>query len=116
MSSERFAPGRDPLPSRRAALASLGGSFSGLVLAALLADKGHGAPTAAAASPLAPRPGHFPGRAKAVIQLCQNGGPSQMDLFDHKPELSKRSGQPHPGTVETFQLGNKNVLLGTPFR
>lgn len=116
MSSERFAPGRDPLPSRRAALASLGGSFSGLVLAALLADKGHGAPTAAAASPLAPRPGHSPGRAKAVIQLCQNGGPSQMDLFDHKPELSKRSGQPHPGTVETFQLGNKNVLLGTPFR
>ncbi len=65
---------------------------------------------------LAPRSGHFPAKAKAVIQLCQNGGPSQMDLFDHKPELSKRSGQPHPEQVETFQLGNKNVLLGTPFQ
>ena len=39
-----------------------------------------------------------------------------MDLFDHKPELSKRHGQPHPEQVETFQLANKNVLLGTPFQ
>jgi hypothetical protein len=39
-----------------------------------------------------------------------------MDLFDPKPELTKRSGEPHPGQVETFQLGNKNVLLGSPFR
>lgn len=103
--------------SRRAALGSLGGSFSGLVLAALLADESHGAAAtpSAGGSPLAPRPGHFPARAKAVIQLCQNGGPSQMDLFDPKPELSKRSGQPYPGDVETFQLGNKNVLLGSPF-
>lgn len=107
--------------SRRAALGGLGGSFSGLVLAALLADgppAEASAPSAAApaaGSPLAPRPGHFPARAKAVIQLCQNGGPSQMDLFDPKPELSKRSGQPYPGEVETFQLGNKNVLLGSPF-
>lgn len=107
--------------SRRAALGGLGGSFSGLVLAALLADEPPAeasAPSAAApaaGSPLAPRPGHFPARAKAVIQLCQNGGPSQMDLFDPKPELSKRSGQPYPGEVETFQLGNKNVLLGSPF-
>ena len=104
--------------SRRAALGSLGGSFSGLVLTALLADESPAAASAAPAtgnSPLAPRPGHFPPRAKAVIQLCQNGGPSQMDLFDPKPELSKRSGQPYPGEVETFQLGNKNVLLGSPF-
>jgi hypothetical protein len=104
--------------SRRAALGSLGGGFSGLVLTALLADESHGAASAApsaGSSPLAPRSGHFPARAKAVIQLCQNGGPSQMDLFDPKPELSKRSGQPYPGEVETFQLGNKNVLLGSPF-
>jgi hypothetical protein len=65
---------------------------------------------------LAPRQSHFPAKAKAVIQLCQNGGPSQMDLFDHKPELSKRDGQSHPEEVEVFQLGNKNVLMGTPFQ
>ncbi len=67
------------------------------------------------AGPLAPRPGHFPARARAVIQLCQNGGQSLKDLFVTQHELKKRGGKPHPGQVETFQLGNKNVLLGSPF-
>ena len=83
---------------------------AGLLKAAAAAD------ARAAGNSLKPRQGHFPGKAKAVIQLCQNGGPSQMDLFDNKPELSKRSGQPHPEEVEVFQLGNKNVLMGTPFQ
>jgi hypothetical protein len=65
---------------------------------------------------LRPRPGHFPARARAVIQLMQNGGPSQMDLFDPKPELSRRQGQPIPGSVETFQMGNTTLLLASPFR
>src|SRR5262249_30871640 len=63
---------------------------------------------------LEPRPGHFPARAKAVIQLMQNGGPSQMDLFDPKPELQKRDGRPIPGTVEMFQTSTTN-LLASPF-
>lgn len=108
-------------PSRRECLQSLGGGFGALALSSLMYEQASGLGTAAAPfvaddHPLAPRPAHFPARARAIIQLCQNGGPSQMDLFDHKPELSKRSGQPHPEQVETFQLGNKNVLLGTPFR
>ena len=45
---------------------------------------------------LKPRKPHFQPQAKAVIQLVQNGGPSQMDLFDPKPELAKRAGQPLP--------------------
>ncbi len=109
------------LPTRRDLLQSLGSGFGTLALAGLLDQAGLLSPAVAAESPrygnsLAPRAGHFPGKAKAIIQLCQNGGPSQMDLFDHKPELSKRSGQPHPEQVEVFQLGNKNVLLGTPFQ
>jgi hypothetical protein len=102
---------------RRQLLQSLGGGFGTLALAGTLSDAGL-LSTASAASqstpsdPLAPQQRHFPGKAKAVIQLCQNGGPSQMDLFDHKPELSRRSGQPHPEQVEVFQLGNKNVLMG----
>jgi len=109
------------IPSRRELLQSAGGGFGALALAGLLDQAGLLSPASAADVPpdarsLVPRPGHFPGKAKAVIQLCQNGGPSQMDLFDHKPELSKRSGQPHPEQVEVFQLGNKNVLLGTPFQ
>ena len=64
---------------------------------------------------LKPRQGHFPAQAKAMIQLFQNGGPSQMELFDPKPELTKRSGQPHPMNVETFQAGNNNILMASPF-
>lgn len=108
-------------PTRRELLQSLGSGFGTLALAGLLDQAGllssaRATETSRTANSLAPRQADFPGRAKAVIQLCQNGGPSQMDLFDHKPELSRRSGQPHPEQVEVFQLGNKNVLLGTPFQ
>ena len=65
---------------------------------------------------LKPRSGHLPARAKAVIQFVMNGGPSQMDLFDPKPELNKRSGQPHPDGVEIHQPNNANVLMGSPFQ
>lgn len=62
------------------------------------------------------RPAHHPGKAKAVIQLFQSGGPSQMEMFDPKPELVKRQGQPAPAAVETFQAGNNQVLLGPAFK
>lgn len=65
---------------------------------------------------LKPRPTHHPARAKAVIQFVMNGGPSQMDLFDPKPELTRRSGQPHPDGVEIHQPNNANVLMGSPFQ
>ena len=106
-----------PATSRRRLLSQLGGGLGALGLLLVGADEGlcGGAASDTGERSLSPRTGHFAPRARAVIQLCQNGGPSQMDLFDHKPELSKRNGQPHPGEVEVFQLGNKNVLLGTPF-
>src|SRR5262245_46221446 len=64
-----------------------------------------------------PRPGHFPGPARSVILMMQSGGPSQMDLFDPKPELQKRDGQKHPGGVESFQPGSQdNRLMASPFR
>jgi hypothetical protein len=63
------------------------------------------------------RAGHFPARAKAVILLMQVGGPSQVDLFDPKPELQKRDGQKHPQKVESFQPGSQdNRLMGSPFK
>jgi hypothetical protein len=46
--------------------------------------------------PLAPRKPHFPGKAKSVIYLFMAGGPSQLDLFDHKPKLRELDGQPIP--------------------
>src|SRR5262245_38258337 len=65
----------------------------------------------------ASRPSHFRARAKAVIMLMQNGGPSQMDLFDPKPELARFDGQRHRVKVEMFQSGSEsNKLLKSPFR
>ncbi len=64
-----------------------------------------------------PRHGHFPAQAKSMILLFQTGGPSQMDLFDPKPELQKRSGQQHTVQFEFFQPGSQdNTLLGSPFK
>lgn len=106
--------------SRRELLKNSGLGFGSLALAGLL-DAGQ----SPAQEPiveqrdrfdLKPRNAHFPGRARAIIQLFQNGGASQMDLFDPKPELTKQNGKPHPGDVETFQLGNKNILLKSPFK
>ena len=46
-----------------------------------------------APNPLAPRPSMFPAKAKSVIWLFMNGGPSQVDTWDYKPELEKRDGK-----------------------
>jgi len=81
--------------------------FGGMVLTDLLRG--------ATPNDLKPRAVHFPARAKAVIQLVQNGGPSQMDLFDPKPILQKMAGQPLPGGVEIHQPNNVNTLLPSPF-
>ena len=51
-----------------------------------------------AAGPLDPRPAHFPGQAKSVIYLFMAGGPSQLELFDHKPQLQALHGKPIPAS------------------
>jgi hypothetical protein len=78
----------DPRCSRRQAVRSLvGGSIllPGLI-SKLLADD-------ASRDPLAPRPGHIPGRAKQVIFIFLTGGVSHMDTFDYKPRLFKDDGK-----------------------
>jgi hypothetical protein len=61
------------------------------------------------------KPPHPP-KATSVILLMQNGGPSQMDLFDPKPDLKKYNGRQHSIKVEMFQTGSEqNKLLDTPF-
>ena len=68
---------------------------------------------------LRPKPPHFEPRARAVIMLMQNGGPSQMELFDPKPDLEKFHGKQHSLKVEMFQTGSEqNTLMKSvfPFR
>ncbi len=87
--------------SRRALLQRAGGGFGMLALADLLNGQGllgRSAGAAPAANALAPRDGHFAGRAKSVIYLFMNGGPSHVDTWDYKPELEQRDGQ----TLENF--------------
>src|SRR6266511_256602 len=95
--------------SRREFLWRFGGGLGGVAVAHLLGQHGLLADSQLWASsvPLrgALRDGaHHPARAKRVIQLFMNGGASQMDLFDYKPELAKRHGQKFdPGTGERVE-------------
>ena len=99
--------------SRRQALTACSMSLGGLALHGLL--HAEAVSEQRTSFDMKPRAPHQPAKAKAVIQLFQNGGPSQMDLFDPKPTLQKFAGKPHPGEVETFQLGNKNIVLPPQF-
>lgn len=90
------------LHDRREFLWRLGNGLGGIALARLLAQEGRAAP--------AGKPGvftgglHHPPRARRIIQLFMNGGASQMDLFDYKPALIKRHGEPFdPGTGEKVE-------------
>jgi hypothetical protein len=66
------------------------------------------------ANPLAPKAPHFPPKAKHVIFLFLNGGPSQVDTFDPKPMLDKYSGKPAPSGNEKTERKTGN-LLKSPF-
>ena len=101
--------------SRRRALELTALGFGKIALAHLLGGEAAAAPSISTYNDLHKRPGHFPAKAKAVIQLVQNGGPSQMDLFDPKPMLAKYAGKPHPDGVEIHQPGNQNTLMPSPF-
>ena len=76
--------------SRRQALKSMGCGF-GLLSAAALANN----QAAASVNPLSARPPHFKPRAKRIIFLFMQGGPSQVDTFDYKPLLEQRNGEAH---------------------
>jgi hypothetical protein len=68
-------------------------------LASLLVGSAPGAHASGSPGPLAPKKPHFPGKAKAVIHLFMAGAPSQLELFDYKPELAKLEGKPLPPEV-----------------
>ncbi len=90
------SPGRDEMNfdsfTRRLFFQRSGITLGSAALASLLRED---ATASGAPSPLP----HFPAKAKRVIYLCQSGGPSQMDLFDHKPKLTERFDQDLPESV-----------------
>ncbi|HEX3149369.1 MAG TPA: DUF1501 domain-containing protein [Gemmataceae bacterium] len=102
--------------SRRNFFRSIGGSLSGAALAHLLGQDVHA--DAAPYADLKPRSPHFQAKAKSVIHLFMNGGPSQMDLFDPKPMLEKQHGKPYfdkiAGEVEFIK--DAGAILRSPFQ
>src|SRR5262245_11455387 len=95
--------------SRREMLHRVGTGMGVLGLGALLADE------ASAANPLAPKGSHFRPRAKRVIHLFMNGGPSQVDTFDPKPSLVKYSGQQPPSGIKRTER-KTGGLMPSPFK
>src|SRR5947207_13044706 len=102
-----------PFQSRRIFLAQAGGGFGALALASLL-NEGRAAAATTASSTDGPKPADFEPRVKRVIWLFMHGGPSDVDLFDPKPDLIKLAGQPLPesfGAVMTRRKVAENPLL-----
>lgn len=98
--------------SRRDMLRSAATGFGWLALADLLAGA-----EARPADPLAPKKPHFPAKAKRVIFLFMHGGPSHVDLFDPKPELTKHSGKEYAGDVKySFVNRASKKLFGSPWK
>ena len=97
-----MSPHRAPF-SRREFLHQIGGGFGALAFGALAAGRAASltppAPPIDPLNPFLPRPPHFTPRAKSVIFLFMVGGPSQIDLFDHKPDLAALDGQPVPKSI-----------------
>ena len=115
-----FAPPHPQFPSRRDFLRRAGNGFGLLALSGMLDNllvRPAAASTLAPPNPLSPRPSHFPARARSVIWLFMNGGPSQVDTWDYKPELAKRDGQELSGFDKTtgFFANAVGGLMKSPF-
>jgi hypothetical protein len=114
-----FAPPSPDFGSRRQFLSQAGSGFGMLALAGMLQQQGSAfAAAPQIINPLMPKPAHFPVKAKSVIWLFMNGGPSHVDTWDYKPELEKRDGKELEGFDKNtgFFTGNVGPLMKSPFK
>lgn len=114
----RFIP--RPL-TRREMLSRCAGGFGAVALTSLLADADFGGHVTAGDyvdqnHPLAAKPTNFTPKAKHVIYLYMDGGPSQVDTFDPKPRLTRENGQPFAMKKERTQFNNNGNTFGSPWQ
>ena len=109
--------------SRRELLKQSGCGLGSLALAGLLTDSGElkaASLAPNAAGPLSNRPASFAPKAKRVIHLFMNGGPSQIDTFDPKPHFDDLHGKPLPDSVKNqlqrTQRNRVGTIFASPFR
>lgn len=125
---EEIIPLQPAQPTRRELLCRIGGGFGALALNSVLAEaalaetKHASVKTGAAGLSVAPKSftldahaPHFPARAKRVIFLFMNGGPSHVDTFDPKPALAKYSGQSPEVTKTGKSRNSQGKLMASPF-
>jgi hypothetical protein len=105
-----------PPIDRRTLLRQAGCGFGALALAALWAQGELPGAEHVGADPLAPKPPHFRPRARNVIFLYMDGGPSQVDTFDPKPRLNAEHGQPFKMRMEPTQFNNNGHTFGSPWK
>ena len=106
---------RDSNPNRREMLRTTSCGFGAVALTALSQEWS----VAAATDPLSPKEPHFPAKAKNVIFLYMDGGPSHVDTFDYKPLLEKVDGQdPYKamGKLEPTQFNNIGKVMKSPWK
>ena len=121
MAKRKHSNHRASLPrwagTRRELLCRAANGFGGLALAALMAEQRGAAAGDAARSiqPMAPRQPHYEAKAKSVIFLFMDGGPSQLDTFDPKPRLAKENGQPIPLETPTTVFNISDKIFASPF-
>ena len=104
--------------SRRQMLTQGANGFGAVALSSMLANSGALGADTPSTNSLAPKPTHFPAKAKHIIFLYMDGGPSQVDTFDPKPMLEKHHGKsPYEvlGKVEPTQFANIGKLLKSPW-
>jgi hypothetical protein len=110
MSIERESMAIRSSPSRRDFTFSLGASLGSIAFASLLSAEEQ-------ANPLAPKPSHESAKAKNVIFLMMEGGPSHIDTFDPKPELRKLHLQEftREGKQKSAMESGKRYYVQSPF-
>ncbi len=123
MKPKRPAPHIELTATRRDFLQRAGGGFGALALAQLLQSEAQGSGARAGSgarpglNPVAPRPAQLRARARSIIFLFMEGGPSHIDTFDPKPLLNRLAGQPLPdsyGEVITAMGEARSPLLAAP--
>lgn len=107
--------------TRREMLSQCANGFGALALAAMLNESAVADARESkienrkSLDPLAPHPSHFTPRARSVIFLYMDGGPSQVDTFDPKPRLAREHGQPIKAKVQPTQFDNVGTVLKSPW-
>ena len=105
-----------PAPlTRREMLARCASGFGGVALLGLMSQRAFGSLVHSGAGQSATLPPHYSPRARQVIFLYMDGGPSQVDTFDPKPRLAREHGKPFGMKMEPTQFNNNGNTLQSPW-